>query len=376
MTALARYVDLGARRKLGFVSAGAALPLRLVTGAGRQSEPKLHHYVTQAYLARFGRGNVVAVRWRDRPDIYVSNVKGVAAETGFYYTEEPAGRTAQTETWLSGIDHAAHRAIAHILATVDVPGASSPHRLKLSRFLALQLTRTPEVRERLMFAGRVLRYANGRPIDERLVETFLEEEHLGYRPAEPEVKGAYWFVNAALSQPGGPLTQTEAVKISMELGRRNASVIYRKQWSLEVAPAPELITSDAPLVIWRTPTKRDEFEGVGLLTAEEIRFPLDPTHQLLLTDEERPSVVDIDVGRVAACNEDMASACHRFIVGHPDRKAALAELPLASLRPTLRFNVGPGVETAPDGSERPIGEVLHYWTQRSDRGGRPARKKA
>jgi hypothetical protein len=29
----------------------------------KRSEPKLHHYVPQAYLARFGRDHKVAVRW-------------------------------------------------------------------------------------------------------------------------------------------------------------------------------------------------------------------------------------------------------------------------------------------------------------------------
>ncbi|MFG3200149.1 DUF4238 domain-containing protein [Streptomyces sp. NPDC048208] len=55
------------------------------------SDPKLHHYVPQSYLARFGRGDMVRVRRRCPSKTHLANVKNVAAETGFYTITDDNG---------------------------------------------------------------------------------------------------------------------------------------------------------------------------------------------------------------------------------------------------------------------------------------------
>ncbi|MEU1502770.1 DUF4238 domain-containing protein [Streptomyces sp. NPDC005732] len=55
------------------------------------SAPKLHHYVSQSYLARFGRGDMVRARRRCPPRTHLANVKNVAAETGFYTITDDKG---------------------------------------------------------------------------------------------------------------------------------------------------------------------------------------------------------------------------------------------------------------------------------------------
>jgi hypothetical protein len=333
----------------------------------KRSEPKLHHYVPQAYLGWFGRDHKVAVRWRDRAEIYVSGVKGVAAETGLYYTEVSGGRSTVTEAWLADVDGKAVAAIGWMVRSLKAPGASSSHRGSLARLLALQLTRTPEARERLTFPGRVQRLQANGPSMKGSSLSFSSGSTSGFGQAQARWQELSPSRKSASHIKDGPLTQTEIVQISMALGRKHAAVVYRKHWSIEICSSPGFITSDAPLVLWRVPSERDHYEGVGLENAEEIRFPLDPEHQLVLTNDDREVVTHVDLARVSACNKDLASACHRFIVGHPDRQAALSELELAEKRPTLRFNVGPGYETRPDGSQREMGEVLHFWVQRHDR---------
>jgi Protein of unknown function (DUF4238) len=141
-------------------------------------------------------------------------------------------------------------------------------------------------------------------------------------------------------------------------------VLLDRWWTLEIARKPRLITSDCPLVIWRKPSPRDAYEGVGVGNAQEVRFPLDPRKQLVLTPTGSSLVRVIEPKRVRACNVDIAGGCHRFIVGHPDRRNALHEVPLTSKRPVLRFNTGPGYERRPDGTMAYLGEVLHMWVPR------------
>jgi hypothetical protein len=61
---------------------------------------------------------------------------------------------------------------------------------------------------------------------------------------------------------------------------------------------------------------------------------------------------------------DIASGCHRFIVGHPNRPRPVQAVPLAPKRPVLRFNTGPLYEKRPDGTVVYRGEVLHAWVPR------------
>ncbi|MEV6758204.1 hypothetical protein [Streptomyces sp. NPDC051214] len=64
------------------------------------------------------------------------------------------------------------------------------------------------------------------------------------------------------------------------------------------------------------------------------------------------------------CNQDPTDSCEQVVVGHPDRHAALDRVQLAKRGPTLRFNTGPGIQKNPDGSEEPMGVILHMYTTR------------
>jgi len=112
------------------------------------------------------------------------------------------------------------------------------------------------------------------------------------------------------------------------------------------------------------PSSRDKFEGFGVANADELRFPLDPGKQLVLSKRERTPTARITTRRVRACNADRASACYRFIVGRPDRPSLIEAPRMAERRPVLRFNTGPLYVSQLDGPSEYGGEVLHLWVQR------------
>ncbi|SCL35800.1 DUF4238 domain-containing protein [Micromonospora aurantiaca (nom. illeg.)] len=340
--------------------------------AGPSSKPKRHHYVPQAYLARFGRDRQIAVRRRGRPGHYVTNVKNVALETNFYQTTKADGQTSvEVETWLAEVDGMADQAIADVLAAGEPPRPGTPERFNLAAVLAIQMTRTPETRERVLFTDRLATYANGDEVSLDLVRRFLAEKHLGFDPRDGEVQGAFDMYHASHSMSGGEVTKDDAINVALRTAPDVAVPLAMKRWTLEVARKPKFMTSDSPLVLWRPRTPRDAFEGVGIKTAHEIRFPLDAGHQLVLVDLEnvRPTTVRVEPDRVRQCNADLASACHTLIVGHPDRTRQLTELKLARRRPVLRFNTGPLYERNRDGEDVYTGEVLHAWVQRHDQVG-------
>lgn len=328
------------------------------------SRAKRHHYVPAAYLARFGEGGSVLVRRRGRHDLYATSVRNVAVESGFYeVTDEDGKPTDALERTLAGLEGEAIAALTEIEERQELPRPTSEAYGTLAIFLAVQFTRTPLTRERIMFPHGVSRYADGRELDDALMADYLERVYLGFRPEDSEVRAALTVSQYLLREPEF-FTKDNAIGLAFSTVERVAQVIAGMHWSLEVARKPRLITSDAPLVLWRTPTYRDNFEGFGLGNAEEVRFPINPGLQLVLTHERREALRRIEPDRVRACNANMALACYQVIVGHPRRERQLKLLDLPARRPALRFNTGPGYKALPDGSEESMGDILHLWVPR------------
>ncbi|WP_418190849.1 hypothetical protein [Amycolatopsis albispora] len=71
-------------------------------------------------------------------------------------------------------------------------------------------------------------------------------------------------------------------------------MLLDKRWSLEIARKPRLITSDTPMIVRHQESYMDRFRGRGIVDAEEIRFPLGPGHQIVLTSKSRPATERIE----------------------------------------------------------------------------------
>lgn len=152
---------------------------------------KRHHYVPAAYLAGFGEGGSVLVRRRHRPAMYVTSVKNVAVEGGFYEVLGDDGQPSDAiERGLASLEDEALVALREVEQSQQVPPVGSSARSTLATFLAVQFTRTPLHRERIMFPERVARYAGSREIDAALMAEYLEREHLGFSPRDSEVRAA------------------------------------------------------------------------------------------------------------------------------------------------------------------------------------------
>lgn len=241
------------------------------------------------------------------------------------------------------------------------PGAEA--REILSVYLALQMTRTPEQRARTLLSERLVTYLDGREITRELVAAYLEDHHLGFTPTANEVDAALDFASVALRDPS-VLTPEFSMHVMLRSVTELAPRLAELEWCVEHDRKERFITSDTPLVLWRTPTYRDEFEGLGINNAEEIRFALDPAKQLVFSRKPRTASARINPSRSGATNQDAAFACHNFVVAHPNERARVEQLELPARRPTMRFNTGPLLRQLPDGTTIEDGEVLHMWVPR------------
>lgn len=323
---------------------------------------KRHHQVPRAYLNRFARGEMVRVRRRDGK-AFETNTLNVAVESGFYDIPDGKGQSSsKVEDMLAEADGAGAAAMAWIDRAKRVPDAGSEARHALAVFFGLQFTRTTQHREQVMFPERIAEWAGGRTLSEALVAEYLESVHLGFPPRPREAEGAMLYVSKALED--GAATSQFAIDMMLRMVDELVPRLLSLNWTIEVDPKQRLITSDTPIVVWRKPTRMDDFEGVGIENAAELRFPLDPSKQLVLSKRKRQREIRLETHRVRRSNADMAHGSHRFVVGRPDQSSILDGLSLGSRAPVIRFNVAPLVVQAPDGRKIREGEAMHMFVPR------------
>lgn len=324
---------------------------------------KRHHYVPRNYLMRFAADDQVFVRRRDG-GTFTSNCLNVAVQSGFYDIDLADGRKSKdVESILADVEGATADVFRMIDETMEAPPPGSIEREMLSVYLGLQMTRTPEQRERTLFPERLAAYLDGRELTRDLVASYLTDHHLGFTPTQNEVDAAFDFASVAL-QDRAILTREFSMRMMLRSVTDVAPRLAQFEWCVEHDRKKRFITSDTPLVLWRTPTVRDEFEGFGVETAEEIRFPLDPAKQLVLTRRSRTPSARVKPTRSAATNQDAAFACHNCVIAHPSQRTRVEQLQLPVRRPTLRFNTGPLLLQLPDGRTVEDGEMLHMWVPR------------
>ncbi|WP_395298003.1 DUF4238 domain-containing protein [Kitasatospora hibisci] len=327
------------------------------------SPPKRHHFVPQSYLARFGLDDQVRVRRRGSADPYTTNVINVAVRGGFYTTVSSDGTTSTSvEEKLSHLDDAGVQVMREIDRTGRLPTPGSDDREVLCLYLAVQMNRTPEKRTVVLFPEAVKAYAGDRPLDRTLVAEYLERDHLGFAPQPTEVEGALSWLQG-VSAYGVP-SQNDAISATLGTVAELVPHFRGRHWQLEISHNADFLTSDSPLVLWKPNSKEDAYKGFGLMDAHQIRFPLDPRKQLVLTRGTGTSVADVSPRRVERCNADLADTCEQVIVGHPHRPIWQDKVDLRERGPRLRFNQAPGFQVGPNGRREPMGDIIHHWTSR------------
>ena len=328
------------------------------------SDQKRHHFVPEFFLLRFAdKDQRVLERPRDRDD-FVTNVLNVAAESGFYDIVQPDGtKSKEVEDRLNQVEGEAAEAMRWIDSSMEAPPPQSDERDALSKYLGLQMTRTREHRERTQFPLKVGAFLDGRDLSREVMAEFLEHVHLGFPATDGEVQGALDFTANSLRDPES-LTTERSIELMFETADAVIPILADLYWCIEHDRKGRLITSDTPVVIWTVPSPRDAYMGTGVVNADEIRFPLDPTKQLVMTKRKHSLSARISPERSASCNQDMALASYNFVVAHPLQQSRVSQLDLPVRRPVLRFNTGPLFREQPNASTIQDGEVMHVWVPR------------
>jgi len=282
-----------------------------------KAQPKRHHFVPQFYLRNFADGKRrlrMYARGRGAEPI-VAMVKDAAVESGFYSVAHESGEKSQrVESVLSVIDDKAKAAVDAILRGGFPPERQA--REDLAIFIALQTLRTPldrrqyeamvDYTQKVMLEGWTADYAR-----ERLQQTGLDttDEAVAEIMDVVDNPEKYRFVPH----------QNEHIKIMLSVATQVAPVIAARAWLLGACNTASFVTSDHP-VVWRSaPNETNRHLGVGLGNAEEVYFPLDRHHVLMmaLPGELPERRVELPGDAVLFVNHLVAESSHKWTYQQP-----------------------------------------------------------
>jgi uncharacterized protein DUF4238 len=315
------------------------------------TEPRRHHLLPQFYLRGFTDGaDQLAVVSRDLTKRFVSSVAKAAAEGDFYTVDTAAGPSQAVEKLLSQMESEAAPALDRILAGGFPP--SGDDRVALSAFMAFQLTRSRAHRRMwtmvtdaaVKLATRVI--ASGDNVSQRL--TGLTGEVASEKDAEA-------FRRLAESPGDWEVVphQNSAIEAMLQTAPTLAPVIAARKWRLARFQKPVLLTSDWPIVVWhRTDTGP---YGIGVATADEIRFPLDTQHALIMVVIGADQVWDLHESHAKDINRLVAARGFEWIYHRPGTDP-LAGLTLPPPQPPIEISGPPtskGVDTAAEQNPLP-----------------------
>lgn len=338
--------------------------------AGKQRR-KRHHFVPQGYLKAWADDkDQVSVRNRGADVHYNANIKNVALEGDLYTAFGLEGEPDDFLEKLLGdqIDGPAPALLSR-LAEEKPPRKNSAERISLSMFLAIQLVRTPDHINQFMFVPSALEYAGSRrgPVDLDVMREYLTHIRLGDAPSAKEVQAAADWVNGSLTKPGPLPSREQAIVGLFKIAREYlAPVLHDKAWSIEIDMKGRFMTADLPVSKYWYPAKRKMYMGVGLEDADEIRFPIDPRH-LLVMRRRYPEIRSIaSTERVNSVNQQTANRCYRQIIANPDHALSLAQVQLQPRPLALRFNTGPIIREDMEGLEYEDGDMIHLYVEHPD----------
>jgi hypothetical protein len=330
---------------------------------------KRNHYLPESYLKAWADEHAqVAVRRRQQPEVFCATTRKVAVEADLYAVPTDAGLDDALEVALSEVEGLLPGYLAD-LRSGPIPRKGSEARNDISDLLALQIVRTREYVHRWMFPLYAAEYTGERPVSHEGIRRFLTEEYLGEVPREAEVQGAFDFANYALSK--GMPDKGEILSILLKAAEEQfAPRLAKMAWAVEISMDHAFVTADRPISMWKRDTRDLTFKGIGLETADELRFPLGPHHLLVLRPRFPEHRTYVDARRVAEVNRRLAAGCYEMVIACPSSREELAQLRLTPVRPALRFNTGPLLEPDAAGRLVPTGqEILHTFIPYGDDAG-------
>lgn len=290
------------------------------------SQPKRHHIVPAFYLRRFAvNDQVTAVDRSDFTRSFTTSVDNVPVESQFYSIASDDGWDPAVEAFLANdIEGPAKRAIERLVegrVALTLPGI----RRRLSVFLAVQYVRGRASRKANIDFFLALTQKIARTMTAPMVQKYFNEQ--GEVCSLDEAQGIVEFARNTANysvglQPVGDraLPPDSLLHLQNALPNADRLVPYFEQrsWRILEFDEPCLVTGDEPV------TPIGSFSGpgepTGLAVAEDVIFPLDPRHLLVMVRPDKRTAQrwrKCGVDQARDINQHIAFRAERHIIYQP-----------------------------------------------------------
>jgi hypothetical protein len=292
------------------------------------------HFVPRTYLRAWADADELLAYRRRGDNARPASVRNVAVVGGLYGLGELGDAC---EKMYQDVEVEWPNLRRDLIARGDL---QDDQRRLFALFAALQLVRTEKHSEQMSFTSNVAAATADRPVPRDAVRDYLRDLMGGAEPDESEVEAAWSFVCGELGMSGmstAALAHSVAVDVAVT---QIAPRLETMNWTMHRFRGAPLISSDSPVHLWRRPTKDPEPRGVGIETADEVRFPLSPS-ALLVMDRgpRRSSTPQWSTRKPRAINTEIARRCHQFIFGTRQSTVVIDQLALSDWPPRLRFRM-------------------------------------
>jgi hypothetical protein len=310
-----------------------------------------HHTVPRFYLEYWadadGRIDVAEKPGGRR---YTTVPKTASAETDFYtYIDRDGNPAGRMEQVLGVIEAGASGAIGRI--THPLFGQFPPppdDKQEIATLIAFQKVRGKRRRREIETHADLYMKLQLSGLDSDGFKRLLEDRR-GH--ASPEEVAELEDLVANLDEYEFVPDPNDHVRMMGGLAYEIFKRLMRRHWYLCVFDEPVLITCDEPVMLYkRNPSP---LRGYGVLDADEVWFPLNPSMLLVLTLEPQPIPARFAAPAKHAQTVNAYAAHHAYqnIFLHPQQPAVDAEL----LADTPLFQVtAPAEVTLPDGYNKPL----------------------
>jgi uncharacterized protein DUF4238 len=141
-----------------------------------------------------------------------------------------------------------------------------------------------------------------------------EGAELESEPPDPDPRSVRGAREPDVLLPGQPPVGRSLASLPA-LARQLAA----RTWQMVRFPAPVLLTSDTPVVLW-APSAATRVYQVGLGSAHEVRVPLDARHALIVARHAPAGEIVRDLGErhARALNRTVAEAAAEWMYYHPE----------------------------------------------------------
>jgi Protein of unknown function (DUF4238) len=193
-----------------------------------------------------------------------------------------------------------------------------------------------------------------RPIPKDAVLQFIAGLD-GSPPDDNEVEAAWTYVNG---MPNGEIP-TEDMISNISIDGAVSLIAPRLEamgWTVYKYDDPILLSSDCPVLKWRRPSAEPQHGGIGIDTADEIRFPLSPNALLVMAQESRDPRRNPNTRKI---NAEAVRQCHKFVFGAPEAREAIDNYEMSTRSPRARLHIGPCYDAAGEY----MGDIIHTYVE-------------